>query len=318
MNEQEQEIADALYEGIMRFSNDSDRSLQAKEFKVGVSDLGFCSERVRRMIDGQVPDDTDTLAAFLGTAIGEYLERVAKQVWPDALVQQDVALQLKGEQSVYTIPGHPDVILPKQGILLDGKTVDGLADVERKGPSQQQQFQRHCYALAAYQGGLFDRKISLDDVQVGNVWVDRSGNDKRLHVDLEPFDPEQVQRAGDWLDEAVYWYKAGEEAPKEPPREMCKVACGFYGVCRVFDTDVTGLITHPDTLEAVEMYNEGREMAKEGERLRSQAKKLLEGVSGSTGTHFVRWTSVGESLVPETRRRGYEKLEVVRIPKRQG
>lgn len=317
MNEAEQQIADALYEGIMRYSNDTDRSLQAKEFRVGVSDLGFCSERVRRMIDGQVPEETDTLAAFLGTAIGEYLERAALTVWPDALVQQSVKLQLKGEQSTYTIPGHPDVILPKQGILLDGKTVDGLSDVERNGPKQQQQFQRHCYALAAWQMGLFDDAITLDDVQVGNVWVDRSGRDKRLHVNLEPFDPEMVQRAGDWLDEAVYWYKAGEEAPKEPPREMCKVACGFYAVCRVFDTDVSGLITHPDTLDAVDQLVEGREMEKEGKRLKDQAKQRLQGVRGSTGDWFVRWTTVGESLVPESRRRGYDKLEVVRVPNRQ-
>jgi hypothetical protein len=311
-----QRIAEALYAGIQQESNYSARSLQAQEFRVGVSDLGFCPERTRRMLDQQVPDDTDMLAAWIGTELGAGMERVAKKVWPEAILQSEVFVDLDGVDSgrTYTLTGHPDIILPEQGVVIDGKTDYGLANVERSGPSKQQNFQRHLYALGAFRMGMLNVP-SLDNVRVANVWLDRAGIDKRLHCDLEPFDYAVVEEAADWLDDVVYHFLQDEEAEKVPPRDMCAVVCGFYNVCRSWDTDVQGLIEDPEALTAVELYREGLQLEKDGKRLKNQAKQHLVGIEGSTGEFLVRWTHVNDSIIPEQHRRGYSKLEVRELPR---
>ncbi len=311
-------IATSMYQAIQEVSNFSDRSLQSKEFKAGVSDLGFCSERTRRMLDQQVPHDTDVLAAWIGTALGDYAEQAALRVWPHGIVQAEVSVRLEGESGrVYTLSGHPDLILGPEGVLVDFKTSYGLSNARRSGPSRQQQFQRHCYAKAAWEAGYFgDRPLA--EVQVANVWIDRSAVEKELYPHMEPFDEGYVMAAGAWLDDVVYAYLQGEEARKEPPRELCAVACGFYDVCRAYDTDVEGLILDPAALNAVDLYREGNEMERQGKRLKDQAKQHLVGFSGSTGEYLVRWTRVNDSVVPESHRRGYDKLDVKPLPKPKG
>jgi hypothetical protein len=310
VNEAEQAIADTLYEAIQNQSNYSARSLQAREFRAGVSDLGFCSERVRRMLDQQVPNDTDMLAAWIGTALGDAAEEAALAVWPHCIKQAEVTLTLEGESGrTYSLTGHPDLIDPA-GIVIDFKTDYGLSTVERSGPSDQQQYQRHGYAKAAFDAGLFNDDVELHSVKVANVWIDRAAKEKRLHVQMEDYDEGWVADAARWLDDVVYAYLQKEEARKEPPREMCAVVCGFFEVCRAWDTDVEGLIRAEHHLEAIGMYREGMLLEKQGKQLKDEAKVHLEGVNGSTGEFMVRWTTVNESVIPETVRRGYDKLEV--------
>jgi hypothetical protein len=314
MNDDEKMIAEQLYDAIQDMSNNSERSKQSQEFRLGVSDIGFCSERARRMLDQQVPDETDVLKAWIGTELGRGMDEAAKRVWPNALIQSEVTLTLVGENHTYNLTGHPDVILPDEGILLDNKTDYGLTTIERTGPSDSQQFQRHGYAKAAWDAGYF-RGRPLDEIRVGNVWLDRAGIEERLFVQLEPYDQSWVDHAGAWLDDVVYAYLNGEEARKEPPRDMCAVVCGFFPVCRAYDTDVEGLIRDEVALTAVSMYAEGRDLERTGKRLKDEAKRHLAGVSGSTGEYLVRWTHHNESLVPESTRRAYDKLEVRPIPK---
>ena len=306
-------LAKEIYQAVQDRSNFSARTMQSKEFQVGVSDLGFCSERVRRMLDRQVPDDTDVLEAFIGTAIGDHVEQAIHDRWPHAIIQSEVTVRLEGEAGrSYTLTGHPDVVLPG-GVLIDVKTVFGLALVKKNGPSQSQQFQRHCYAKGAWEAGMFG-DIPLEDVKVANVWFDRSGKEKYAHVDMEPYDEQQVYDAGMWLDDVVYHYIQQQEAAKQPPRELCANYCGFYAVCRAFDTDVEGLIRDRDTLSAVEIYREGAELEKRGKALKKQAAVHLEGVRGSTGEVMVRWVHVNESHVNFTRG-AYDKLDIRPIPK---
>jgi hypothetical protein len=310
------EIEKALYAAMQDEMNYSARSAQAAEFKVGVSDLGFCPERTRRMLDQQVPEDIDMLPAWIGTWLGTGMEAAAKRQWPDAILQSDVEVRLQGETREYVIGGHPDIILP-EGILLDGKTDYGLTTVERTGPSKQQRFQRHLYALGAFMAGMFDEGVELEDVMVGNVWMDRAGIDRRLHADVEKFSWEVVREAGEWLDEVVYAFLHGEEAEKAPPREMCAVVCGFYRVCRLHDTDVEGLITDDVTVTAASMYREGLDLERQGRKLKDEAKQHLRGIQGSTGQFFIRWTHINATVVPEQERSGYDRLEVRPITKKE-
>lgn len=313
-----EDIAKRMYEALQAESNYSARSLQAKDFQVGVSDLGFCPERTRRMLDQQVPEDTDMLTAWIGTELGRGIERVAQRVWPDAILQSEVSVTLCGPDSgrFYNLTGHPDIVLPADGIVLDGKTDYGLSTVERSGPTMQQQFQRHLYGLGAWEAGMFG-DLPIEEVRVGNVWLDRAGIDKRMHCNLETLSTDVIEHAAAWLDNVVYAYLQGEEAEKAPPRDMCAVVCGFYPVCRAYDTDVQGLLDQPEVLDAVTLYREGADLERRGKRLKDEAKQHLVGVQGSTGEFTVRWTHVNETVVPESTRRAYDKLDLRPIPKRK-
>lgn len=309
MTDEEKALADDVYSSVQAFTKQTERSRQAQDFVLGISDVGFCSERVRRTLDGQVPDDTDMLAAFLGSAIGDYIEQAYKATHPRAIIQATVEIRLVGETMTYVLPGHPDIVDPR-GLLIDGKTDRGLGIVRREGPNRQQQFQRHMYGVAAFNAGLFDDDVSIEDVKVANVWFDRAADEKECHVHMEPLDLRVVEEAAWWVDEVVYAWKHNMEARKEPPREVCAVACGFYKRCRAFDTDVEGRLTDDRVLTAVGMYVEGRDLEKQGAQLKDQAKAALDGISGSTGEFSVRWVWINPTEVPPHTKRGYNRLDV--------
>ena len=312
MNDDERALADDLYDCIMIASDTTPRSLQASAFKVGISDLGFCSERTKRMLHQMVPEPSDTLAAFIGTAMGDYVERAYVDQHPDVIRQAEVSLDLTGESgNAYTITGHPDLIDPT-GVLIDVKTTRGLGIISRTGPSQQQQFQRHCYAKAAWQGGLFNDDVALEDVRVANAWLDRAADNHNAVVQMEPYDEGIVEQASMWLDEVVYSYLNDTEARKEPPREMCAKVCGFYATCRLHETDVEGLLTDDTVLAAIDMHAEATAMERTARKMKDEAKAHLKDVTGSTGKHMVRWVWVNGSHV-EFDREGYYKLDVRKV-----
>lgn len=224
--------------------------------------------------------------------------------------QAEASLELTAGERTFQVPGHPDLILPDENIVLDAKTADGLALARRMGADQQKQFQRHGYGKAAFDAGLLPNAKSYDDVLVGNVWIDRSGDEQEVHVQLVPLDLGVLAAAGEWLDEVLYAFLHKTEAQKEPAREVCAVTCGFFGTCRAYDTDVSGLLTDPEVVEAVAMYQEGLALEKQGRALKDQAKAPLKGIAGSTGTTMVRWVHVNESEVPATTRRAYDRLDI--------
>jgi hypothetical protein len=318
LTEEEKALAEEFYAAIQASSHGSERSVQARQYRVGVSDLGFCPERTRRMLDQQDPEDTDVMLAWLGTAIGDHAEKAYAAANPGTLTQVPIEvrfrLDINGEPYQVTIPGHPDIVEPHKGRMLDVKTDYRLVDAERNGASTQQRFQRHLYGLGCFEAGLFAPTIGLDDVVVGNVWIDRSGQDKYVHTELEKLDLGVVDAAKDWLEDVIYHQVNGQEAEKVPPREMCEVVCGFYTVCRAPDTDVSGLIEDPWLASNVATYIEGRDLEREGKRLKDAAKLHLEGIGGMVkhdGQVFaLRHTWVNDAVVGEYVRRGYSKIDL--------
>lgn len=310
MSDAEQALSQTFYEAVQSWTTESERSRQARALEIGVSDLGWCSEFMRRTLDGQVPEEVDMLPAFLGTAIGDHFEQAVVAKYPNVLRQQEVTVTLKGESGqVYDISGHPDLILPEEGIVVDEKAPHGLQLARRMGADQQKSFQKHLYALGSWEKGYFGDR-PLEEVQVANLWIDRSGVEREFHVQLEPFDPGVVDLAAQWVDEVVYAYVNGQEARKEPAREVCAKTCGFFRVCRAYDTDVSGRLTDPEVLEALHMYVEGKEMASAGEKMKKQAKAALKGFEGSDGQYALRWTWVNETVVSGFTRRGYHKIDI--------
>jgi hypothetical protein len=312
MTAAEDELARSFYAAVQHATNNTARSLQSAGHRIGVSDLGFCSERVRRHILGESEPDVDHLPAFIGTALGDHIEQAVSAMFPNVIRQAEVDIVLHGDTGTFVLTGHPDVIDPA-GRLIDIKTCDGLGRVRRTGPSQQQQFQRHCYAKAAHQAGLFHPGVALTDVTVSDIWFDRSAREREAYVHTEPYDERVVEAATIWLDDVVYAFQHGDAARKEPPREMCYAACGFAPECRSGDTDVRGLITDAEQLAAVSMYREAVEMERDARKLKDEAKNALTGVIGSTGRFTIRWVKVGGSHV-EFDRMPYERLDVRPLP----
>ena len=308
MTPDEQHLADQIYGAVQAASNFSERAQQSADFRIGISDLGFCSEKVRRMVAGIPEPVTDKLPAFIGTALGDHIEEACMALWPEAIRQPEVSITLRGDGGTYAVRGHPDLVLP-DGLVIDVKTTRGLETVRRTGPSRQQQYQRHCYGLGAYEAGLFNEDVHLEDVKVANVWLDRAADDRELFVHMEPLSLELIQEAAWWVDDVAYAYTQGEAARKEPAREVCAKTCGHFATCRALDTDVEGLLTDREVVTAVDLYRDGLDLERQGKRLKDQAKAALTGVSGSTGKFSVRWVHVNESEVHYTRG-AYDKLDV--------
>lgn len=293
MNEIEQWWADEVRDAVNAWSTSTDRAEQDKQWIIGPSAIGYCSERLRRQLDRQEPEDeVDWNKAFIGTWLGEGLEQAMKKRRPDLLTQSEFWIDLQGDQHNYRIPAHSDIIDPRGGLVLDAKAKDGLMYVRRQETAEQgYQFQRHLYGLGAWQSGLFG-DIPLENVRVGNIYYDRSGKEPVPHVQIEPYDPEVVRQAVWWLDEVVEAFLAGEEATKEPPRQVCESTCGYFTKCRAFDTDVEGAIRDEKHLAAIEMYVEGGRLESEAKKMKTQAKVMLKGVEGHTPSHVLRWNLV--------------------------
>lgn len=308
MTDEEDRLAEEFYTAVQRATNETERSLQSSAHRVGVSDLGFCSERVRRHIAGESEPVVDHLPAFIGTALGDHIEEAVMDAFPDMIRQSEVLITLYGDSGTYQLNGHPDLIDPK-GRLIDVKTSDGLGKVRRTGPSQQQQFQRHCYAKAAHLAGLFNPEVTLNDITVSNIWFDRSAREREAYVHTEPFDQRMVEAATMWLDDVVYAFKNGEAARKEPPREMCYAACGFAPECRGGDMSSHGLIEDLEQLAAVAMMRQATELERAARKMKDEAKAALKGVTGSTGEYSVKWIKIGGGYVAYERP-PYERLDI--------
>jgi hypothetical protein len=314
----ERELALDFYSAVQDWSNQTERSLQEQDKVIGVSNIGHCSEYVRRLLINEEPSqEPDKLAAFLGTWIGAGIEQAILARHPEAIIQSEITITLDTDQGTFQITGHPDIVfavLGDQGIVIDCKTVNQLSSVTSYAVFEenlQKKFQRHLYAKGCHDAGMFG-DTPLEDILVGNLWADRSGQDKHFHVRLEPYSSEVVDHAREWLSGVVYAYKNNIEAAREPQRTFCENWCEFFGPCRGADTDVEGLITDPRVITAIDLYKEGGAMESAGKKMKAQAKTELEGVSGSTGQWVVREIEVGETTIPATTRRGYRRLSITK------
>lgn len=311
--ELERQLGSQVLDALNHSSRNSPRAQQQNQFLIGISDLGTCQERTRRLL-AEIPevDQTDILPAFIGTAIGKDVEAAVKALHPEVITQAAVVTTLVGDGGEYEVTGHPDMIFP-WGVA-DLKTTDGLELPRRSGPTQQQLFQRHLYTKAAWEAGLL-KVDRLEDARTANIWLDRSGATKELHVHMDDYSPDVVAAAAAWLDEVIYNYRLNQPAMKDPPRTWCEAACGHFSTCRMYDSDVEGLITDENLNLAIEVYAEGAAMEKDGKRLKDEAKKALVGVAGYTGSHQVRWIHVNGSTTPAMTRNGHDRLSVTLLKK---
>ena len=297
-------LAGQVEGAIDTYANRSQRSRQSEAHILGVSDIGSCREYVRRMIANDPFTDGNNayaLASFIGTAVGDYTETalIATMENP-ADADRQLTVRIALDNGVVLV-GHPDLVT--SNMVVDVKTVPGLSVVRRTGPSTQQRFQVTLYAAALINAGRLP-----EDAWCAVVWIDRSGVETRPHVVMWRYDEADLAEATDWVDDVLYALTHNELAGRDKPREWCAACCPFFSACRT-DTDVQGLIVSPEHREAVEAYLDANARARAAEVDRKGAQAALLGVSGSTGTHTVRWVDVPPSDVAYTKA-GYSRLDV--------
>ena len=314
MNEAENEVADFIESLINDSMQNSERSMWSQGKRIGVSDIGHCREYVRRMITNEefTDDEPDSMAAFVGTALGDLLERG----WsgPDVRTQVTVTVPLRaGDYDLaLNLPGHVDIVTGNR--VWDIKSKDRLGVVRRSGPSLKEKFQPTLYAHALIADGTLTHTKD-DPVQCGLIYLDRSGKEgSRPHVVMWDYDPAIVEEAEAWLGDVMYAVQNGEEAPRDKERAWCYQYCPFATGCRGGqDTDVTGLISDPTLLAAVDTYRDAMDRERQVKLDKEAAKSVLAGISGNTRSGWsIRTVTVNEVEVPTHVRAGYERIDIRR------
>lgn len=346
MNEFEQSDADELYQAIQNASNGTERSAQQQANVLGMSNIGHCRQYAVLMTRQTEPTDVrDKTAAFIGTVLGQAIEAQMKLEHPDWLFQTEGVFKIPSGGELGT---HPDVVIPAsaavsveeflasyearqaaleridageanvsvppkvfvQGVR-DLKSKDKLDTIKKYGPSQQQRYQLHGYASSMIDAGVLDgdKPIWLSD-----IYFDRSGSQHEAYTFGEWYDPAVLEEIDDWIHDVKYAVINGIDASRDKSREWCWSWCEYATMCRGNDTDVEGLIEDPGTLAAIHNYAKGLGLVAEGETLKKNAKLSIPAhVSGSTGTHKVRWVEYGPTEVKAGVRAGYRKLSITPV-----
>lgn len=313
------QLSDAVSLGIHIGMEAEDRTQQSLQGIIGPSDVGFCRNKAALMIRQVPPSDVKSKwAAAMGTAADDYVSAKLAQSFPQWLFHPRNPDKTKLRATLdngMVIPGTPDIIIPEWNMLVDLKTKDGLATIRRNGPDQSNRYQRFIYVVAAVQAGILTRDRPLFE---GNIFMDRSGHDDEPYVEYGEvmWDLEMVAVC-DWLNDVTYAVVQQEDASRDIPAPLCERICEFFSVCRgTLPTSEPVLIEDPVLVDALHSYDEGRTMAKEGEQLKKESKRMLEGVNGSDGELQVRWTYVNPTVIDTYDRNGYDKIDVRKVKNR--
>lgn len=307
----------AISAALTAYMDNSARSIQSDEGRLGPSDIGFCRQKALLMTKGvEATDSSPKWAAAVGTAIHNYVEAAIKEMFPAWLLGSIDNLSVTATlPSGATISGHPDIVIVDDNTVLDIKTVDGFAWVRREGTSQQHKYQRHLYALGCMQAGMFD----LDKpVYVGNVYFDRSGKEQQPLMIVEEFDPTLTDEIDAWITDVIYAVKNNEDASRDIPSAVCERICSHFTACRGGMTMNEGgeIIEDATLLSAVDMYTEARDMEKTAKQMKDEASAVLFGVNGTTGKWQVRWVEVQPSRVEAFDKKGYNRLDIRKVRSR--
>ncbi len=305
-------IADLVKAAVKVHDMGRERSIQTAQGRLGPSDLGFCRQK-STLVAKHVPasDAKSTWPAIVGTSLGESVEQALSEAFP-AWLLGSVAKHRVG----HTFPcglevsGTPDIVIPPWNAVLDLKTKDGFSWVMREPWSQNYLFQTSTYALGCIDAGLLDPSLPIT---IGLVYIDRSGGKDDPYVVLRTLDPGIEDEIDSWITDVVYAVEQREDAMRDIPAPVCEQICEWFTVCRGgLPMSESDLITDETLIGAIEMYVEGQQAVKNAKAQMEEAKSMLVGVDGTTGTWQVRHTKVGAADIPGYTRSAYEKIDVRR------
>ena len=306
----------AIQAALTAHMDNSARTVQSDEGRLGPSDIGFCRQKAALMTRGiEATDSNPKWAAAVGTAVHNYVETALKSMFPTWLMGSiDDVTVTATLPSGATISGHPDIVIPEDNTVLDIKTVDGFQWIKREGTSQQHKYQRHLYAMGCIAAGLFDK---TKPVYVGNVYFDRSGKEPVPMVFVEELDPTLTDEIDGWITDVIYAVTNKEDASRDIPSAVCEKICSHFTACRggLQSNNEGDQIVDNDLVSAVEMYVEGRSMEKTAKQMKDEAVSILAGINGATQNWQVRWVNVQPSRVDSFEKQGYSRLDIRKVRK---
>ena len=188
-------------------TSESERSLQRD---IGPSEIGGCKRRVWHRLQNDSPiNDTLGMAAFMGTAIHEKIERRLRALNDDRYMVE-VEVEFDG------LMGHVDVYDRVGREVIDWKTI--TLKKARFFPSEQQWLQVHLYGLLLTENGFPVDTVSL-------VGIPRDGSERDVVVRSEPWDRGVAEDGLRWLESV-----RGELFAPEPERPVsfCRDYCQFF------------------------------------------------------------------------------------------
>jgi hypothetical protein len=307
-----QEIEDDLAEAIADFGRNEPRTVQGREGHIGPSDLGFCRQKAALMTKGvQQTDERSLLPAQIGTSIHAYAAQAFAATGRDWITY---ASRLTATfPSGAEISGTPDLIMIDRNTLIDVKTKDGFSWVKREGSSLNDKYQRHTYVLGAIAAGLLDED---QPIYVGNLYIDRSGKEKRPYLELVEFDPTLTIEIDSWIGDVIYAVRNDEDAMRDIPSPICEQICEFFTACRGnLPVEEGGeIIEDAERLAAIKMFVDGRALAKEGDQMKKEAGAILADTDGIATIEGDRWqvrnTWVNPTMIEGYERAGFNRLDI--------
>lgn len=259
-----------VLDSVSKHTMSSDRARQQAEHRIGASEIGLCRSYLKFMTIGAEydPPKDPKWPAFIGTAIGDLVEKAYKAEHPHAIIQAEFECELP---SGLRIPCHSDIIDPELNMLIDVKTKDGLALVRATDePSRQYRYQVAIYLLGAVQAGLLE-----EGARALLVYMDRSGGEYMPVTHEVVLDAALIEEIDEWIADANYAVINGVEAPKDQPYEFCEAYCAFFTTCRGGESLAEGLISDEDAALALKVHIEAAAEEKAAKARKEQAKKVL-------------------------------------------
>lgn len=296
-------LAQIVVDSYSAQSMNSSRSKQATERILGPSDLGGCRAYLTHMLMESPREEraTPPWAAFIGTWVGEGLEEAYVAARPSSMRQVPIEVDLPSGRHTR---GTADVVDPDLDGVIDYKSLDGNESMVGGEPPFNNLAQIMTYLLGCIQMGLLSEEATWN-----LVYIDRSGNEPVPVVLSGTLDMDVIAQMEERIAEAEYAAMFREEPQRDEPINMCQSFCAYFRVCRG-DAQPQGLITEPAAVKAADQYLEGAALVKRGNRLRDEAKQVLKGAEGNTGTALVRWTRINSTMVPSYKRKAHDKIEV--------
>jgi hypothetical protein len=301
------EISGLLTTALKAHSDSTPRSVQSAEGRLGPSDIGWCRNKAALMTKGVAKTDSRSVAAAsIGTAVHDYVFAALRPFFPDWIIESTRVTASLPCGAEFT--GSPDIVIPAWNMILDLKTVDGYEKIKRFGVSQNHRYQRHLYAMGAIAAGLLDGDKT---VYVGNVYVDRSGQETEPYVLVDEMDPLLTDEIDRWVTDVIYAVQHNEDAHRAIAAPVCESICEFYTVCRGdLPVSENEFIDTPEIRDAVTMFVEARDTEAAAKKMKEQAKAVLSGLNGIANGYQIRTTEIPESEVPGFTRRASQRLDV--------
>lgn len=191
---------------------DGSRSKRSLQKDVGPSEIGGCERRLWYRLKGTPPcNETLQMAAFMGTAIHEKLERSMKARDPfESRYLTELSVEYDG------LTGHVDVYDKEQRRVIDYKSNTKRKLAEFPDASQVAQVQVYGYLLS--QNGYAVDTVSL-------VGIPRDGNELHVKIHVEPYDEGVALEALGVLRRVGAMVDPPE--PEEPAR-FCRDYCSYF------------------------------------------------------------------------------------------